>query len=153
MDCPLHWEPSGADFWSPCLEQAALVGKISKTPQKYQIWLQKFLPRLLDENFDLETGKVLDRTDGYLVHLDGLNFSRAWSLYSIILSLDTTIDDSIRNNLMEIADKHIKKSIGYVVGADYAGSHWLASFLTHALLMREKVSREFPFTLTDFKKY
>ena len=54
---------------------------------------------------------------------------------------------------MEIADKHIKKSIGYVVGADYAGSHWLASFLTHALLMREKVSREFPFTLADFKKY
>ena len=153
MDCPLHWEPSGADFLSPCLEQAALVGKISKTPQEYQIWLQKFLPRLLDENFELETGKVLDRTDGYLVHLDGLNFSRAWSLYSIILSLDTTIDDSIRNNLMEIADKHIQKSIGYVVGADYAGSHWLASFLTHALLMREKVSREFPFTLTDFKKY
>ncbi len=29
------------------------------------------------------SGKVVDRTDGKLVHLDGLNFSRAWALYNI----------------------------------------------------------------------
>ena len=27
--------------------------------------------------------KVNDRTDGKLVHLDGVNFSRAWNLYNI----------------------------------------------------------------------
>ena len=28
-----------------------------------------------------DDSKVEDRTDGKLVHLDGLNFSRAWGLY------------------------------------------------------------------------
>ena len=28
-------------------------------------------------------GQVLDGTDGKLVHLHGLNFSRAWNLYSL----------------------------------------------------------------------
>ena len=44
-----------------------------------------------------------------------------------------------RSNLLRIGDVHIAKSAGDVVGADYAGSHWLASFLTHALLTREKL--------------
>jgi hypothetical protein len=35
-------------------------------------------------------GKVQDRTDGKLVHLDGLNFSRAYNLYSIIINLNAT---------------------------------------------------------------
>ncbi len=30
---------------------------------------------------------MLDRTDGHLVHLDGVNFSRAWNLYSLITFL------------------------------------------------------------------
>ena len=28
-------------------------------------------------------------------------------------------------------------SMGYVVGSDYVGSHWLASFLLHALEQRQ----------------
>ena len=30
--------------------------------------------------------KVEDRTDGKLVHLDGLNFSRAWGLYRWVIT-------------------------------------------------------------------
>lgn len=30
-----------------------------------------------------EPARVSDRTDGKLVHLDGLNFSRAWLLYGV----------------------------------------------------------------------
>ena len=33
--------------------------------------------------------KVEDRTDGKLVHLDGLNFSRAWGLYRFAETQDT----------------------------------------------------------------
>jgi len=45
---------------------------------------------------------------------------------------------------MGIGDAHIAKSAEDVdVGADYAGSHWLASFLTHALLIREKLINSF----------
>ena len=37
---------------------------------------------------------------------------------------------------MKMADDHILQSMDYVVGSDYAGSHWLASFLTYALQKR-----------------
>ena len=93
--CPLSWEPSGFDFLSPCLEEAALMGEILENGE-YQLWLRSFLPSLFSEDFDLEPGHVIDRTDGKLVHLDGLNFSRAWSLYSILLSLGTSISHEIR---------------------------------------------------------
>ena len=94
--CPLSWEPSGFDFLSPCLEEAALMGQIMETSGEYELWLRSFLPALFSQEFDLEPGEVIDRTDGKLVHLDGLNFSRAWSLYSIILSLGTSISAEIR---------------------------------------------------------
>jgi len=38
-----------------------------------------------------------------------------------------------------MGDKHIGESMEFVVGSDYAGSHWLASFLTQALLVRERI--------------
>ena len=82
------------------------------------------------------------RTDGKLVHLDGLNFSRAWSIYSIVLDLGMAASKDLRDNLLRIADAHIHQSMDFVVGSDYAGSHWLASFLTHALIMREKAMTE-----------
>ena len=39
---------------------------------------------------------------------------------------------------MNLADEHILESEPYVVGSDYAGSHWLASFLVYALQRREE---------------
>lgn len=138
-NCPLQWEPSGFDFLSPCLQEAALMGQIFNNSENFKHWLIQFLPSLFDEDFYLQPGEVNDRTDGKLVHLDGLNFSRAWSIYSIVLSLEDYINEQIRFNLMRIGDEHIRKSMDYVIGSDYAGSHWLATFLTHALLLREKI--------------
>ena len=94
--CPLTWEPSGYDFLSPCLQEAALMGDIMENSEDFEKWLRQFLPSMLTETFDLKPGEVIDRTDPKLVHLDGLNFSRAWSLYSIVLNLDDAIDDRIR---------------------------------------------------------
>ena len=48
----------------------------------------------------------------------------------------------LRSNLLRIADAHIHQSMDFVVGSYYVGSHWLASFLTHALIMREKAMTE-----------
>jgi len=76
--------------------------------------------------------KVEDRTDGKLVHLDGLNFSRAWGLYRLARRLGGPEGERLR----EVADIHVRASIDQVVGSDYVGSHWLASFLLHALEQR-----------------
>ena len=95
VDCPLSWEPSGFDFLSPCLQEAALMGNVVNQ-NEYGKWLRAFLPPLFSADFDLKPGEVIDRTDGKLVHLDGLNFSRAWSLYSIISSLGSEMSQDIR---------------------------------------------------------
>lgn len=126
-NCPLTWEPSGYDFLSPCLEEANLMRRIySKT--EYKEWLAKFLPQLQDPEFKLAPAIVSDRTDGHLVHLDGLNFSRAWCLYGIAKTLPEDY-----SHLVEIGNKHINYSFENLVGDSYEGGHWLASFALLAL--------------------
>ena len=120
VNCPLNWEPSGTDFLSPCLEEANLMSYL--LPEKeFNEWLKKFLPELYEKDFKLEVGIVSDRTDGHLVHLDGLNFSRAWCLNN--LSRNEGL-----NHLRPIANAHIEYSLPNLVGDDYMGGHWLASF-------------------------
>jgi hypothetical protein len=123
--CPLAWEPSGFDFLSPCLEEADLMRRV--LPQKeFSAWLKKFLPQLSDKKFHLAPGIVSDRKDGKLVHLDGLNFSRAWCLYGIAALPGY-------GHLRKIADDHLRYSLPAVAGDSYEGGHWLASFALYSL--------------------
>ena len=39
--------------------------------------------------------------------------------------------------LVSMGDSHVRASMDNVVGSDYAGSHWLATFLMHALESRQ----------------
>lgn len=125
-NCPLTWEPSGFDFLSPCFEEAALMKRVLPK-EEFKTWLSDFLPQLRDKNFTLETGKVSDRSDGKLVHLDGVNFSRAWSLYEISKGLPEYA------HLKNIANAHINYSLPSIVGDSYEGGHWLGSFAIYAL--------------------
>jgi len=131
-NCPLSYEPSGSDFLSPCLQEADLMARVLEDDTAFRGWINNFLPQMLEPGFSLEPGRVEDRTDGKLVHLDGLNFSRAWALYR----LARRIGGSEGERLREVADIHVRASIDQVVGSDYVGSHWLASFLLNALEQR-----------------
>jgi len=126
VNCPMSWEPSGTDFLSPCLEEASLMKRVLE-PKEFNKWLRNFLPDLYNKNYQLEVGIVSDRTDGHLVHLDGLNFSRAWCLNEISRDIEEL------NHLKLIANKHIKYSYPNLVGDSYEGGHWLASFAIYAL--------------------
>ncbi|WP_158850397.1 DUF2891 domain-containing protein [Algibacter sp. L1A34] len=125
-NCPMSWEPGGSDFLSPCLEEAALMKRLLPI-EDYKSWLEAFLPELKNKNFTLETGKVSDRTDGHLVHLDGLNFSRAWSLNKIAEDLPEYA------HLKPIAIQHLNHSLPSIFGDSYEGGHWLGSFAIYAL--------------------
>lgn len=125
-NCPLSWEPSGFDFLSPCLEEAALMKRVLPQ-QEFTKWIEGFLPQLKQKTFKIETGKVSDRTDGKLVHLDGVNFSRAWSLNYIANGLPEY------KHLITIANQHINYSLPSIVGDSYEGGHWLGSFAIYAL--------------------
>ena len=122
----MSWEPSGTDFLSPCLEEASLMKRILPK-EEFVIWLHRFLPELFDEKYNLTVGIVSDRTDGHLVHLDGLNFSRAWCLNEISKNIPEL------KHLQEIAKRHISYSLPNLVGDSYEGGHWLASFAIYAL--------------------
>ncbi|MEN3322274.1 DUF2891 domain-containing protein [Mariniflexile soesokkakense] len=126
IGCPITWEPGGTDFLSPCLEEAALMKRVL-TKETFKPWLNEFLPQLKNKSFILETGKVSDREDGSLVHLDGVNFSRAWSLNTIAENLPEY------KHLNNIANQHINYSLPSIFEDSYEGGHWLGSFAIYAL--------------------
>ena len=127
-DCPLSWEPSGEDFLSPCLEEAALMARVLP-PGDFPAWIDGFLPGL-DDPAALVPATVSDRTDGKIVHLDGLNLSRAWNLYVISGHLD---DERRIAGCRNRAREHLAASLPYVASEHYEGSHWLGSFAVYAL--------------------
>jgi hypothetical protein len=122
--CPLEWEPSGYDFLSPCLEEAVLMQKILEKEQ-FDDWIASFLPQLQEKTFNLKPAKVSDRSDGKLVHLDGLNFSRAWNLFKLA-------ENPNFEHLKPIAVEHYNAAYPNLVGDGYEGGHWLASFAIYA---------------------
>lgn len=131
QNCPITWEPNGYDFLSPCLLEVDLMRKILPT-NTFEGWVKHFLPSLQDENFDLEVGIVSDRADGHLVHLDGLNFSRAWVFYGLANQFPKY------NNLIALANQHFQYSYPNLVDDGYEGGHWLGSFALYALLAAEE---------------
>ena len=134
-DCPLNYEPSGQDFLSPCLAQADLLRRVLG-PSDYAAWLGAFLPRIpRDGAADwLAVAVVSDPTDGQIVHLDGLNLSRAWMLDGIASGLPD--DDPRRASLAAARAFHQQAGIRAVTGEHYEGGHWLGSFATYLLTRR-----------------
>jgi hypothetical protein len=131
-DAPARWEPDGADFLSPSLCEADLMRRVLPA-KEFRGWLTKYLPGLADgKPVTLFTpATVTDRTDGHLVHLDGLNLSRAWCMKGIASAL--LADDPVRKALLDAATKHAEAGLTHVASGDYAGEHWLASFAVHML--------------------
>jgi hypothetical protein len=125
-NCPISWEPSGYDFLSPCLEEVDIMRRILPA-ERFHHWLVEFLPGFQDGKLNLEIGQVSDRTDGKLVHIDGLNLSRAWVLYGLAGQYDRY------SPLVEIADAHLVNTLPNLVAESYEGGHWLGSFAIYAL--------------------
>ena len=98
--CPMLWEPSGFDFLSPCLEEIDLMRRVLPMDE-FHLWMDAFAPQLKQNDYMLEVARVSDRSDGKLVHLDGLNFSRAWVLYGLAHQYPDY------NHLLQIADAHL----------------------------------------------
>ena len=116
-NCPFNWEPSGTDFLSPCMEEMALMQRI--LPKKeFLTWLKKFAPRLFKKDYKWEVARVSDRTDGHLVHLDGLNFSRAWNMYYLLNQYPNEF-----KHLKNLANYHLNFSLPSVVDGNYEGEY------------------------------
>jgi hypothetical protein len=134
-DCPLHYEPSGQDFLSPCLAEADLMRRIFE-PMAFGAWLGAFLPGIPLEGADdwLPPAVVSDPGDPKLAHLDGLNLSRAWMLEGIAAGLPA--EDPRRQAILGAADRHRGAGLRSVTGEYYEGGHWLGSFATYLVTGR-----------------
>ena len=105
-------------------------------PAEFARWLTGFLPRIptTASGTWLPIGIVLDKTDGKLAHLDGLNLSRAWMLEGIASGLPAG-DRRIRA-LTAAATTHAASGLAAVTGEHYAGGHWLGSFAAYLTTKR-----------------
>ena len=125
---PVAFEPSLDDFLSPALVEAALMRAILPAVA-FANWLAAFLPEDLGP---LATPPVVaDRRDPKQSHLDGLALSRAWCLRRLADALPVT--DARRAHFVELVDRHLEAALSQVVGGEYVGEHWLASFAALAM--------------------
>jgi len=129
-DCQA-WEPSGEDFLSPALTEAHCMLSVLPSDE-FSAWLSVFLPRVdaREPATLFRPATVSDRSDGRIVHLDGLNLSRAWSWRCIAKALPDA--DPRRAVALAAADEHLAAGLPHVAG-DYMGEHWLATYAVLAL--------------------
>jgi hypothetical protein len=123
---PAEYEPSGDDFLSPGLCEALLMAR-TLDPRAFADWWSAFAPNALSPW--LAPVAVSDATDPKLVHLHGLNLSRAWCWRALAPHLPATLRDAA----LQAAAVHLAASLPAATGGDYVGTHWLASFALLAL--------------------
>jgi hypothetical protein len=132
VDAPAEWEPSGADFLSPVLIEADLMRRILDAGE-FRDWLARFLPGIerREPATLFDPAVVSNRSDPYIVHLDGLNLSRAWCWRAIARALPP--DDPRAMIASAAADAHCAAGMAGVSSGEYVGDHWLATFAVLAL--------------------
>jgi len=115
-DAPIAYEPSLDDFLSPSLVEALLMSKVMEVGE-FDRWLQRFAPAGFGALAEPPT--IHDHADPKQSHLDGLSLTRAWCL--------SRLGDQAS------AGRLVNATLPHVVEGEYAGTHWLASFVALAL--------------------
>jgi hypothetical protein len=130
VNYPAHYEPSGNDFFSSGFNEADLMRRVLPR-DNFSKWLDMFLPQLGTGQMGpmMEPVEVSDVTDGHLVHLAGLDLSRAWTMAGIASALAD--NDPRRALLVESARQHFTAGMAYVTSGHYEGEHWLATFAVY----------------------
>ena len=127
---PTSYEPSGEDFFSPGLNEADLLRRVLSRDE-FSRWLDGFLPGLRAGELGnwAKAAEVSDLTDPRIVHLVGLNLSRAWTLRGVASAL--AANDPRRATLEAAVKVHEAAGFKHVFSGTYEGEHWLASFAVY----------------------
>ena len=129
---PVEYEPLGWDFLSPALTEADLMRRVLEQ-EEFQQWFDAFVPRITESPYDSILRPVeveTDSDDGLELHFVGLNLSKAWAMAGIASALD---DQAFAEPLRESAQQHVDHSLELAFTDDYAGAHWLSSFVLYLL--------------------
>lgn len=131
-DYPIRYEPSGEDFFSAGLNEADLMRRVLE-PRAYRAWLDGFWPGLRRGrmgNWSVPA-RVSDVTDPKIVHLVGLNLSRAWTLRGVASALPE--GGRARREVEASMAAHAEEGMRYVFSGHYEGEHWLGTFAVYHL--------------------
>ncbi len=151
-DYPVEYEPLGWDFLSPALTEADLLRRVLDE-REFRRWLDDFLPGVAAAAGDGAGGPAAgddagggtdaptvasdggplpdpvavspDDADGLELHLVGLNLARAWCALGVAESLA----DPRATVLEEFARRQVERGLEPAFTEDYAGAHWLTSFV------------------------
>ena len=123
---PADYEPGGDDFLSAGLVEAALMHRLLDTPM-FLAWWSQFRPVPRSLAAWMRPVEISDPGDPKIVHLHGLNLSRAWCWQRLLPALQPAPD------VEQAISEHLAKSLHAASGGDYVGTHWLASFALLAL--------------------
>ncbi len=120
---PTGYEPGGDDFLSGGLCEALLMARVLPADQ-WASWWSTFLPAEAAVASWLAPVPVADPSDAKIVHLHGLNLSRAWCWRQLVPLLPAPQ----RASAAQAAEAHLRASVAAATEGDYVGTHWLASF-------------------------
>jgi hypothetical protein len=98
---------------------------------EFSAWLDGLLPGLRAGDLGnwAKAAEVSDLSDARIVHLVGLNLSRAWTLSGVISAL--AADDPRRATLERSVGLHEAAGLKHVFSGNYEGEHWLATFAVY----------------------
>lgn len=128
-DYPIRFEPLGWDFISPALAEADLMRRV--LDDDFRPWFDEFLPNA--PTLDLEPVTV-SGDDGLALHLVAVNLHRAWVLADLAERLE---GHPAADRFETMAIDHAEAGIADAFTDEYAGAHWLTSFVLYLLTRRE----------------
>ena len=125
---PSEYEPSGDDFLSGGLVEAVLMRRVVDGCS-FADWWNQFQPAPDTIGGWLQPAQVSDASDPKIVHLHGLNLSRAWCWRQLLPELDQKLKELAEESI----ERHLRVSVPAATEGAYVGTHWLASFAVLAL--------------------
>lgn len=135
-DWAFDQERSGQDFLSAGLSEADLMIEVLDEDE-LAAWLPRFLSRLHPGSDVLRPVPVIDPSDGYQSHLDGLGLTAAASGLRIADALERIGAEDCREiaaALRDAAPSLMEPGLRSAVSEEYMASHWLATFAWEAHL-------------------
>lgn len=131
---PVEYEPLGWDTVSPGLTEADLMRRVLDA-DAFASWFDAFLPGVAAGRPDAVLEPVAVGSEGGVaLHYVGLNLSRAWCLAGLASALDGHRDVGA---LARSAARHAERGLADAFTDDYAGAHWLSSFVLYLLTRNE----------------
>jgi hypothetical protein len=146
-DAPVAYEPYGWDFLSPTLAEANLLRRVLAA-EAFTDWAARFFPDvevMANSGFLDPIEVTADSEAGIELHLVGLNVSKAWGLAAVteaVTASDGPAASETRRReqarlFEQSAARHLTAGVEMAFTDDYAGSHWLSSFVLYLLTRTE----------------